>query len=113
MSTIPVFVCHGDGEPVIFRIPEDYYVGDLVDAVIEKLRLGVTADKVVLRFPPGGDGKLGIKLDSTASLANAGVRKECCLVVEVKSAPVNGEWGNNTLERPWLHLTSLSFPCHV
>ena len=91
MSTIPVFVTHGDGEPVILRIPEDnYYVGDLVKAVIDELRLGVTADKVILRHTPGGDGGAGAKLDPTASLAAARVLKESQLVVEVKSAPAVG-----------------------
>ena len=89
MSTIPVFVTRGGGQPVIIRVASDAYVGDLVKAVIAELKLDVTADMVTLRFAPSGAGEPGAVLDAFARLAAAGVREECRLIVEVtRSSPV-------------------------
>ena len=86
MSTIPVFVTLGGGQPVIIDIPRDAYVGHLVKVVIAELKLGITADRVILRFPPGGDGQHGAVLDPRKTLVAAGVHDECELVVVVMPA---------------------------
>jgi len=89
MSTIPVFVTLGGGQPVIIDIPRDAFVGHLVKVVIAELKLDVTADMVILRFAPSGAGEPGAVLDAFARLATAGVCEECRLIVEVtRSSPV-------------------------
>lgn len=74
----------------ILRPNKDAYVGDLVDAVIAKLKLDVAADMVILRFPPSGDGVPGEVLDPCDRLAAASVRDESRLVVEVISTRTAG-----------------------
>jgi hypothetical protein len=89
MSTIPVFVTLGDGQPVIIDIPRDAFVGHLVDAVIAKLKLEVTADKVLLRFAPSGSGEPGAALDPRRTLIEARVVERSDLVIEVtRASPV-------------------------
>ena len=89
MSTIPVFVTLGGGQPVIIDIPRDAYVGHLVKVVIAELKLDVTADRVILRFAPSGAGEPCDVLDPFARLAAAGVHDESRLVIEViRASPV-------------------------
>ena len=89
MSTIPVFVTRGGGQPVIIRVASDAYVGDLVDAAIVKLKLDITADMVTLRFAPSGAGEPGVALNGFACIAAAGVHAESRLVIElIHDSPV-------------------------
>jgi hypothetical protein len=90
MSTIPVFVTLGGGQPVIVHIAHGAFVGDLVDAAIVKLKLVITADMVTLRFAPSEAGEPGAVLDAFARLAAAGVREESRLVIKVIDAPPVG-----------------------
>lgn len=93
---LTVFVVHNDDQPVIFHPPRDSYVGDLVDAVVSKLQLGVTSGKVILRFFPGGDGAPGAILSPCDLLSTADVRNDSRLLVEIKPAPdVGAYWQRN------------------
>ena len=83
MSTIPVFVTRGGGQPVIIRVASDAYVGDLVDAAIVKLKWDITADMVTLRFAPSGAGEPGVALNPRNTLSEAGVDEKSDLFVEV------------------------------
>lgn len=83
MTTISVFVTLGVGRPVIIDISRDAYVAHLVDAVITKLKLDVTADMVLLRFAPNGAGEPAPVLDAFARLSDAGVLEASRLVIEV------------------------------
>jgi hypothetical protein len=91
MSTIPVFVTLGGGQPVIIGIPRDAFVGHLVDAIIAKLKLEVTADMVLLRFAPSASGEPGLALNPRNKLYEAGVGERSDLVIEViDTSPVGG-----------------------
>lgn len=98
MVTIPVFATLGGGQPVIIRVASDAYVGDLVDTVIAKLKLDVTADMVTLRFAPSGAGDPGAVLDAFARLAAAGVHEESRVIVELNHAPPAGASINGDLD---------------
>ena len=87
MSTIPVFVTRGGGQPVIIDIPRDAFVGHLVDAAIAKLKMDVTADLVLLRA-----GESGLALDPRKTLSEAGVGARSDLIVEVTHASSAGGW---------------------
>ena len=86
MSTIPVFVTLGGGQPVIIDIRRDAFVGHLVDAAIAKLKMDATADMVLLRLAPGGAGDDGVALNPRKTLSDAGVGERSELFVELNYA---------------------------
>ena len=90
MSTIPVFVTRGGGQPVIIHIAHGAFVGDLVKTVIAELKLKVTADRVLLRFAPSGAGEPGVALNPRKTLSEAGVGEKSDLVIEVIFASAVG-----------------------
>ena len=92
MSTIPVFVTRGGGQPAIIDIPRDAFVGHLVKAVIAELKLDLTADMVLLRFAPRGAGEPGLALDPRKTLSEAEVGARSDLIVEVTHASSAGGW---------------------
>ena len=59
MSSISVFVVRGGSQAVVIHIAEGAFVSDLVDAVIDKLKLDVTAEVVTLRLVAIGAGGAG------------------------------------------------------
>jgi hypothetical protein len=90
MSTTPVFVTLGGGQPVIIHIANGAFVGHLVDAVIAKLKLDVTANMVLLRFAPSAAGEPGLPLNPRNKLFEAGVSEMSDLVIEVIDASAVG-----------------------
>ncbi len=86
MSTFPVFVTLGGGQPVIIHVAQGAFVGDLVKAVIAELKLDVTADMVLLRFAPSDAGEPGVALSPCKTLSEAGVGERSYLVIEVIDA---------------------------
>ena len=66
-----------------YRHPTNAYVFDLIDAVIEKLKMGVTARNVVLRFASSGAGGYGAALDPMNTLSEAEVGEKSKLIIEV------------------------------
>ena len=90
MPTIPVFVTRGGGRPVPvgLHIARDAYVFDLIDAVIVKLKLDVTADMVTLHLA----GEPGAVLHAFSRLEAAGVHEESHLVIEVIDPPPVGAY---------------------
>jgi hypothetical protein len=79
MPTIPLFVTHGGGQPVIIRIAQGAFVADLIDAAKAKLMMDVDPGKITLRFSK----EPGVALNPRKTLSEAGVGERSDLVVEV------------------------------